>query len=596
MLISVEDLVMKETKVLIVEDSLVTAKTIKKSLKNLKYEVAGIATSGEDAIRQSLLHKPNIILMDILLDGDMNGIEAATKITNILDIPIIYLTAVSDKKMLKDTKISEGYSFLVKPFQENELYFNIEMALYKHKMKNKLKEEKKWLNTILQNIDDGVIAVDNLGYIKFINERALKLIGCPENIIGNQIFDTVKLLDINTREKVNVMELNNKERIEKILLDSNNKEHIVICQITAIPKKNKEKIGHVVTLRDITKEKNLKKDINYLTFHDQLTGVYNRTYYEKEFYKFNHPDFLPVSVIMADLNGLKLTNNVFGHAAGDNLLKKAATALSENCRSSDLIARIGGDEFIIVLPNTPKEIGEKVVKRISKFCDDEKALIGKVSIALGIATKESDKVDISQTSSEADHKMYSNKFLQSNKVCEDILNHLRKEFRQVSYYRKKDFIEIKRILFDMGKKLNFSQKQLFELSSYMEIWDIGMIIIPPEILNKNSKLDKKEWDIIKKHPEVGYKIAQATKKFSSVAEFILCHHERWDGKGYPHNLKGEDIPLISRMISIVDAYHSMVNERPYRKKFSKEEAISEISRCANTQFDPNLVDIFKSIV
>jgi CheY-like chemotaxis protein len=133
---------MKVTKVLIVEDSTATAKTIKKSLIDLKYEVVDICTSGEYAIRSALIYNPDIILMDIQLDGEMNGLETATKITNIMNIPVIYLTALSDKEMLEQAKLSEGYSFLVKPFEEAELYFNIEMTLYKHKMKKYYKKRK----------------------------------------------------------------------------------------------------------------------------------------------------------------------------------------------------------------------------------------------------------------------------------------------------------------------------------------------------------------------------------------------------------------------------------------------------------------------
>lgn len=585
---------MNGIKVLIVEDSMTTAKAIKKSLLNLEYEVVGTAASGEEAIKQALLYKPNIILMDIILEGEMNGIETATKITNILNTPIIYLTGISDKNMLEEAKISEGYSFLVKPFQENELYFNIEMTLYKHKMKNKLEEERKWLSTILESIGDGVISIDNEENIKFINESALEILGLNKNVVGSKIFDILQLFDINTGEQIDIM--NYDEKTEMILKNINNKEYIIKYQINTIPKKFREKIGYVITLCNITEEKKLKKDINYLTFNDQLTGVYNRTYFEKELSKYNDPKLMPVSILMADVNGLKLTNDVFGHLAGDELLKKAADIFKKSCRSNDLVARIGGDEFVIIFPNTSNEIAKRICERIKLSCNSQKTLLGKVSVAIGISTKENNNQDIFHCFDEADHRMYSNKFIESKRVCEEIFNHLKERLKNNLNYSEEGTEETKRILMEMGRKVNLTEKQLYEISLYSEIGDIGMVVIPNEILNKKAQLNDKEWDIIKRHPETGYKIAIGTKEFTSVSDFILSHHERWDGKGYPHRLKGEEIPLVSRMISIVEAYNSMISEKSYKKKLNKEEAVLEISKCAGTQFDPKLVEIFKLVV
>ncbi|MCY6369913.1 diguanylate cyclase [Clostridium ganghwense] len=585
---------MKVTKVLIVEDSKVTAKTIKKSLIDLKYEVVDICAAGEEAIRSALIYNPDIILMDIQLEGEMNGLETATKITNILNIPVIYLTALSDKQMLEQAKLSEGYSFLVKPFEEAELYFNIEMTLYKHEMKNKLQEERKWLNTILQSIEDGVIATDKDGNIKFMNESAMALTGYSGGELNVKLKDIISLLDCKTKEKIDVMNLHVKE--EKILLGANNKEYITICQLTEIPKTNKEKMGYVLTFSDVSEETKLRNDINYLTFHDQLTGVYNRTYFEKEFSKFDVQEYMPVSIIITDLNGLKLTNDVFGHKAGDDLIKNAAKAITESCREGDLVARLGGDEFIIALPNTDRGTAEEVAKKIHKLCNIQETVLDKVSMAIGIATKEKMRQDMSSVVSEADDDMYSKKFIESKRIREEILEYLKNKLRQNPHNKEQKLIEMGRILIEMGKKMNFSQKQLEELMLYKEAGDIGMLTIPEEILHKGSKLDRKEWDIVKKHPEIGYRISMAIKKFIPIAEYILYHHERWDGKGYPHKLKGEEIPLISRMIAIVEAYDSMTTDREYRKAMNKEEAILEITRCAGTQFDPKLIEVFKEVI
>ncbi|MGK0465198.1 diguanylate cyclase domain-containing protein [Clostridium sp.] len=585
---------MKGTKVLIVEDSKVTAKTIRNGLIKLEYEVSGICSKGEEAIRASLIHNPDVILMDIELEGDMNGIETATKITNILNIPVIYLTALADKTMLEKTNLREGYSFLVKPFEETELLFNIEMALYKHEMKNKLEEERKWLNAILESINDGVIAMDKDENVKFMNESARNLIGYTNDKAEGKLKDILKLLDPKTREEVQVLDLT--EKSEKILIGTHERECITLCQVTSIPKRNSGKMGYVVSISDISQEKKLKKDIHYLTFNDQLTGINNRTYFEEEISKYNDPEYLPVSIIMSDLNGLKLTNDVFGHQVGDELIKKAAQVLKKSCRASDLLARIGGDEFIIVLPNIDKKAAEIIGARIKKFCSEENSGFGKLSISVGTATNENSEQDIFHTINEADKRMYANKFSESKKYREDTLLFIKNKLKENSCSNDENGLDTRNTLLEMGKKMNLSQNELEKISLYTEMGDIGMISIPEDIKKKNTKLNDKEWDIVKKHTEAGYKIATAIQKFTPVADYILCHHERWDGTGYPQKLKGEEIPMISRMISIVEAYVSMTNKRNYRKTMTKEEAILEISKCSGSQFDPILVEIFKKIV
>lgn len=585
---------MKGTKILIVEDSKVTAKTIQNSLIKLEYEVSGICSKGEEAIRAALIHNPDIILMDIQLEGDMNGIETATKITNILNIPVIYLTALSDKTMLEKTKLSEGYSFLIKPFQETELFFNIEMALYKHEMKNKLEEERKWLNAILESINDGVIAIDKDENIKFMNESARDLIGYTNDKVEGKLKDILKLLDPKTREEVQVLDL--KEKSEKILIGTDEKECITVCQVTSIPKRNKGKMGYVLSISDISQEKKLKKDIHYLTFNDQLTGIHNRTYFEEEISKYNEIEYLPVSIIMSDLNGLKLTNDVFGHQVGDELIKKSAQVLKKSCRTSDLLARTGGDEFIMVLPNTDKKIAEKIAMRIKKFCGEENSVFGKLSMATGTATKGDSEQDIFHAINEADKRMYTNKFSESKKYREEMVLFIKNKLKESSCGNDESDLDIENTLLQMGKQMNLSHKELDEISLYAEMGDIGMVSISEDIKKKTSKLDDKEWDIVKKHTEAGYKIATAIQKFAPVADYILCHHEKWDGTGYPQKLKGEEIPVISRMISIVESYEAMINKRNYRKAMTRQEAILEISKCSGTQFDPSLVEIFKKVI
>ena len=149
--------------------------------------------------------------------------------------------------------------------------------------------------------------------------------------------------------------------------------------------------------------------------------------------------------------------------------------------------------------------------------------------------------------------------------------------------------------FQIGEALNLSTAEMDRLALLVSLHDIGKISISQEILNKPGKLNEEEWEKIKKHPETGYHIALSTGEFAHIAEEILAHHERWDGKGYPNGLKGKEIPLLSRILAIIDAFDVMTNGRPYKSRMSEDEAIDELKRCSGTQFDPELVDIFMDL-
>ncbi len=144
----------------------------------------------------------------------------------------------------------------------------------------------------------------------------------------------------------------------------------------------------------------------------------------------------------------------------------------------------------------------------------------------------------------------------------------------------------------LGKKLKMSSNDLRLLDAISALHDIGKITIDERILNKPGKLDKEEWEIIKKHPEVGYRILSTSQEYAVVAEDILSHHERYDGTGYPRGLKGEEIPIRARIIALADAYDAMTSHRPYRGALTHQQAIMEIKRCSKTQFDPEIVKAF----
>lgn len=348
-------------------------------------------------------------------------------------------------------------------------------------------------------------------------------------------------------------------------------------------------------IHDITERKIVEREIKHITFHDKLTDLYNRAYLEEEMKRIDTKRQLPLSLIMGDLNNLKLVNDTYGHQKGDELIKRAADIIKSCCRDEDIIARWGGDEYVILLPNTTLKESEKICKRIfEKTEKQDKELM--VSISLGSATKDNPQQDIYKVLNTAEDRMYKNKITNRKSARSSVLTAFLNTLREKSFETEEHASRMKELCFKLGKKVGLSSSDQDRLSLLTSLHDIGKITIPQEILNKPAKLTEEEWKKVKGHTEAGYRIVSNMDEFADIAEYILYHHESWDGGGYPEGLSKEDIPLLSRILAIVDAYDVMTRGRPYKKPITKKEAVKELKRCAGTQFDPNLVDKFIDII
>ncbi|MDZ7836914.1 MAG: diguanylate cyclase [Actinomycetota bacterium] len=340
------------------------------------------------------------------------------------------------------------------------------------------------------------------------------------------------------------------------------------------------------------------KKIYSLSICDYLTGLYNRIFFEAEKDRLDTPRQLPISIIMGDINGLKLINDAFGHLKGDELLIDVANILKNSCRSEDIVARIGGDEFAILLPQTDSQSAEIIRKRIYDACKKRSSNGSSIypSISLGCATKNNEEEKIDIIFMAAEESMSRQKLLESRSAHSSIIGSI----KTIMFEKSQETEEHADRLINLSKKLGLSMllknDELNELELLCTLHDIGKMSIPANILSKPGKLSDEEWIEMRKHPEVGFRIAQATSELIPIAKYILCHHERWDGKGYPQGFKGEEIPLLSRILSIVDAYDAMTNDRAYRSAMTKEEAMEEIRANAGTQFDPEISQLFLKLI
>ncbi len=351
-----------------------------------------------------------------------------------------------------------------------------------------------------------------------------------------------------------------------------------------------------VTLSDITERKKADEKICYLSFHDNLTGLYNRAYLEEEMKRLNTERQLPIGVIMVDLNGLKLVNDTYGHVAGDKMLNAAASVLQKSCRKEDIIARWGGDEFVILLPQIRKADESAVCERIKDKCRHVYVENVQLSMALGLSILDSMEKSLETTLNEAEGYMYQQKFAQVQSGRGYVLAALLKTLGKKSFETEAHEMNMQHVALKIAVKAGLSDSEQSRLKLLIKLHDIGKINLPKEILCKKEPLSDDEWQVIKKHPEMGYRIARATVEFAHMAEDILAHHERWDGRGYPHGVQGKEISLMARITSIADAYEVMANGRPYKKAMPEEKIIGELKRCSGTQFDPELVEILLSVL
>ncbi len=345
-------------------------------------------------------------------------------------------------------------------------------------------------------------------------------------------------------------------------------------------------------LMDISERKNHEDQVIYASKHDFLTGLPNRRYFDEKIKELDRPENYPLLIAMIDIDGLKMMNDTYGHKVGDQAIKHVSMLLSECCGAPSFIARVGGDEFLILSPKTSIDTFKMKRNDLLKKTSAIKIKDIQLSLSFGAAVKNNPSDDIDDMIMFAENNMYANKVLHGqssrNQVIVALFDALKEKHEEEKIHSDRVSHYCKRI----GEKLHLSESDKMELAFAGRMHDIGKIAIPDHILKKPGILTEDEWVTMKTHTTNGYQILRSADQYSKLAEYALTHHERMDGKGYPQGLLGHEIPLFSRIISICDAYEAMTADRPYRKALSKEVAIAELKRCAGTQFDPKLVELF----
>lgn len=347
--------------------------------------------------------------------------------------------------------------------------------------------------------------------------------------------------------------------------------------------------------RDVTEQRIVEQQLKYVSLHDPLTGLYNRAYFEEELRRLERlPADWPVSIISADVNGLKLINDSMGHKKGDDLLRAFAGVLTGAFLTDGIVARVGGDEFAVILRRTAEEDAGKALGRL----DNAIALYNQtgpetpLSVSMGSATATETGTSLEETFARADKAMYVDKLRAGTSAKSGIVKGLLAALAAKDFVAEGHVSRVTQVAIQLGEASGLSKKEMSDLALLSEVHDLGKVGIPDRILFKPGPLTPEEREEMKQHSSIGYRIAKASVDLAHVAHLILHHHEWWDGSGYPAGLKGEEIPLECRILAIADAYDAMRSDRPYKKAQSHEWAVAELRRCAGTQFDPVLVERF----
>ena len=459
-----------------------------------------------------------------------------------------------------------------------------------------ISKEESITEIILDSLQAGIFYKDReLGYL-YTNKKFDDLLSKDkESIIENKNPLNESICESKNRfiqEDKKVFETKKTvKKEEKIELGNGENLYTEIIK-TPVLNDNNEVSGIIGLLLDITDRKKIEKKLKYLSYTDILTKVYNRTCFEEKAKKIFKEENLPMGIIMGDTNGLKIVNDTLGHEEGDELLKLTTKVLKDVCKENELIFRIGGDEFAIIIPKAKENECETLIKNIIDSCNNYKHDLIKISIALGYSvTYDLDK-SIYDTLKEAEDMVYRKKLLEKNSFNSSVISSLQATLQEKSLETKAHTERVVENSIKIGERLSLPLSVMDELILVAKLHDIGKIGINESILLKLDNLTEEEFGIIKSHTEKGYRIIKAANHLESVAKGVLTHHERWDGNGYPLKLKEDKIPLIARIVSVADAYDVMTTNRVYKNALSKDEAIRELKKNSGKQFDPNIVKVF----
>jgi diguanylate cyclase (GGDEF)-like protein/PAS domain S-box-containing protein len=505
------------------------------------------------------------------------------------------------KSIGKSGNISERLPVEKTSRELSEFSLNVNRMLDRlEQLQQKVLEKEAGLRFITDNMIDIICQLNQEGIIKYVSPSYKVMLGYePKELLGKPLFDFIHPDDAGEVKKTakKAIETLTVRRTEFRYRHANGKYIWVEAIGKILLNKHNVFDGGIVSCRDITERRAIERRLKFLSLHDALTGLYNRTYFEQEMQRLRSSRHKRAGLIICDVDGLKLYNDSLGHETGDLLLKSAAEVLKKSFRESDVIARIGGDEFAVLLPEATPEAVQSACDRIRTHIEEHNAKNGNLKLSISIGSAITDDLDnISTLFKEADDSMYREKLHQSQSTRSAIVQVLLKAMEERSFSIEGPPGRLENMVVKLAEAAGLSGRRIADIRLLTQFHDIGNVGISDEILFKKEPLTKADRAKLQSHCEIGNRIALSAPDLVPIADCILKHHEWWNGKGYPNKLSGEEIPLECRILAIAEAYNAMISGRPYRKAMSGEQAIKELNRFSGTQFDPALVDTFLQLL
>lgn len=542
--------------------------------------------------------------------GLENKNSVGKRITELIDVVEPYWFQYNGKVALTGESMTfEAYNaglhrlFRISSFSPEHGYFVmiIDDITQQKETEAQLIYEKNLFETTLLSVGDGVISTDAQGNVQFMNKAAETLTGWnAEEAKGRRFEEVFKILCGKDRKACpdpvrQVLE--QKRAIEladdTILIARDGFERYINDSAAPILDARMQITGVVLVFRDSTEQRKKQREILSLSFTDPLTRLNNRRYYDQVKQELDTEPYYPLTLVVADVNGLKLTNDAFGHEAGDELLRKVAEVMRKTCREDDIISRIGGDEFVLLLPQTDALHAQTIVKRLNAALQREHIKGIQVSVSFGYAVKEENGDHFEDTFKMAEDVMYQNKLASSLSFKKQVISSLLERLFSQDPTLEEHSRKVAELAASFAHVLGYQEHQIQEMRLAGTYHDLGKIAISPAIINKSSKeMTRSELLEFKRHAEIGYNILRSVGEYAPFSEAVLHHHERWDGNGYPQGLKHEDIPQEAQILAIANIYADLVGPRLHGTCVSEEEAVTLLRERKNTQFNPVLIETF----
>ncbi|GAB6157037.1 hypothetical protein JCM39194_02370 [Desulfotomaculum varum] len=481
------------------------------------------------------------------------------------------------------------------------------------------------INTgILSNTRNITLTINEKGNITSYNKKAREFFHLADDSLLNERWEKCigegRLIGINLPINKVIQSGMGICNLERVFTAADGWQSVLT--VDCLPLKNQPPSGVLVVARDISERKLLEEKLYAMTQRDGLTGLFNHAYLKRRLHeeinkaRINH---YHLSFMLLDIDNFKFYNDRFGHLAGDQLLQEFAKLIAKSVRPKDIVARYGGDEFAVILQQAGRETATLLAERIRSnveeypFINKEFMPRGKFTVCVGVSIYPDDALTGEEMIRLADEAMYRGKRNSKNEIqlYSSALRDLQKEIQQSEKARfnlvqvilglinakdRDTYLHLEKVaeyvkMICQELKLNESESKEIILAAFLH--DVGKIEIPRTILNKIEPLTRDEWSLIRQHPKWGASMVRSMQSLDKVIPMIMHHHERFDGNGYPDGLKGEQIPLGSRIIAVADSFDAITNSRPYREALTYQEALKEIKRCSGTQFDPYIVELFE---